>query len=292
MRLLPTLAFFLLLAPAAAAYPGQAVSPSVAGRPSVAAAQVALFERQLYSGTIDGYGGPTTRSALRSFQAVVGLPPSGRLTVATQQALDQAPAVRSPLSLGSAGLRVAELQFRLAWHGFASGPFTTNLTTRVRSALMKFQTWASLGADGIAGTSTLAALAAPMPRTSLPLAWPLAGVLGDRFGPRGTGFHTGIDIAAPTGTPVTAAAAGVVVQAGLLAGGWGRAVTIDHGNGLQTLYAHLSAVSVKAGAAVGSGSSIGAVGATGDATGPHLHFEEQLRGAAIDPLLSLPLTLG
>ena len=92
---------------------------------------------------------------------------------------------------------------------------------------------------------------------------------------------------AATGTPVTAAAPGVVSYAGYLSGGWGNLVVIDHASGVQTFYAHLSQVGASVGQHVGTGTQIGRVGATGDASGPHLHFEVRVRGAAVDPLPAL-----
>ncbi len=83
-----------------------------------------------------------------------------------------------------------------------------------------------------------------------------------------------------------AAAAGRISYAGWLAGGRGYEVTIDHGNGLRSIYAHLSAVEAQVGHRVTAGSEIGRIGASGDATGPHPHFELRLRGAAIDPALT------
>jgi murein DD-endopeptidase MepM/ murein hydrolase activator NlpD len=119
------------------------------------------------------------------------------------------------------------------------------------------------------------------------LAWPVAGPVGDRFGPRGDRFHAGIDLVAAAGAPVSAAAAGTVVWVGVRSG-WGLCVTVAHGGGVRTLYAHLSRASVRLGARVSTGTSIGGVGTTGDATGPHLHFEVRVRGAAVDPLTVLP----
>lgn len=97
--------------------------------------------------------------------------------------------------------------------------------------------------------------------------------------------HQGIDLAAPTGTPVHAAAAGKVISAGPLAendGRYGTAIIVDSGS-VQTLYAHLHSVAVKAGERVEAGQLIGAVGATGFATGPHLHFEVRRDDRAVDP---------
>ena len=100
--------------------------------------------------------------------------------------------------------------------------------------------------------------------------------------------HSGTDFAAPTGTPVNAAAAGTV-QRVAYEGGYGRYVVVSHGNGYSTLYAHLSAVAgdVRAGAAVKRGQLLGAVGSTGVATGPHLHFEVRRRNVPIDAVVAL-----
>jgi murein DD-endopeptidase MepM/ murein hydrolase activator NlpD len=127
-----------------------------------------------------------------------------------------------------------------------------------------------------------------LPRCPIPLAWPLRAAVGDAFGPRGTGFHPGLDLRAPTGTRVGAAAAGRVVFAGYDAGGYGNLVEVAHGNGVVTMYAHLSRISVRLGAAVAAGTRVGRVGSTGEATGPHLHFEVRVRGAAVDPRSALP----
>jgi murein DD-endopeptidase MepM/ murein hydrolase activator NlpD len=111
--------------------------------------------------------------------------------------------------------------------------------------------------------------------------------LGDTFGPRGNRFHAGVDLLAPAGSPVAAAAPGRVTFAGWLAGGWGRLVIVAHAEGVRTLYAHLRTVSVRPGESVATGGGLGTVGATGRATGPHLHFEVHVRGAAVDPLTAI-----
>ena len=97
-----------------------------------------------------------------------------------------------------------------------------------------------------------------------------------------TALHSGLDLAAPEGESITAAAAGTVKRAGRR-GGYGKAVEIDHGNGVTTLYAHASTLSVKPGDHVEAGEQIGEVGSTGHATGAHLHFELRQDGRAIDP---------
>ena len=91
----------------------------------------------------------------------------------------------------------------------------------------------------------------------------------------------------PTGTPVYAARAGRVVYSGWASGGYGFLVVVSHGKGVRTWYAHLSSIDVRRGVWVDGGVRVGLVGATGQATGPHLHFEVRVSGAAIDPLRAL-----
>ncbi|MBA2475710.1 MAG: peptidoglycan DD-metalloendopeptidase family protein, partial [Actinobacteria bacterium] len=181
----------------------------------------------------------------------------------------------------------AELQFRLAWHGFPSGRLDGAFGPRTRAALRRFQRWARLTADARAGPRTLAALRRPPASSPRSLGWPVSLPASDRFGPRGARFHAGIDFPGPAGAPVVAAAAGLVVYAQEHPLGYGLLVTIDHGDGLRTRYAHLSHASVTVGMRVAAGTQIGFVGSTGASTGPHLHFEVRWRGAAIDPLGAL-----
>lgn len=100
--------------------------------------------------------------------------------------------------------------------------------------------------------------------------------------------HLAIDIGANTGDNVYASDSGVVVYAGGISGGYGNMIMIDHGNGYQTLYAHLSAVRVRCGASVYQGNVIGSAGSTGNSTGPHLHFELRFMGGFLNPHYSLP----
>jgi len=120
--------------------------------------------------------------------------------------------------------------------------------------------------------------------------WPTSGWVSSPFGPRGGSKHDGIDIAAPEGTPIRAAAAGWVLYAGVLRG-YGRVVILGHDYGLTSVYAHSRDIFVSAGTRVQRGSVIASVGRTGRATGPNLHFEIRRENVADDPLNYLPQRL-
>jgi len=119
------------------------------------------------------------------------------------------------------------------------------------------------------------------------LAWPLRGVLYGRFGARGGAHHDGIDIAAPEGSPVQAAADGTVIFVGKQSG-YGNVVILRHEHGLVTVYAHNSAALVREGEHVTRGQQVARVGQTGRTTGPHLHFEVRDGVRPKNPLLYLP----
>ncbi len=118
--------------------------------------------------------------------------------------------------------------------------------------------------------------------------WPVTGTITSPFGWRSNPFggapefHQGLDIAAPSGTTVTAAAGGTIIMAQWY-GGYGNYILIDHGGGYSTGYGHLSAIYVSVGQSVQRGQAIGAVGSTGQSTGPHLHFEVRIAGKPVDP---------
>ncbi len=117
---------------------------------------------------------------------------------------------------------------------------------------------------------------------------PITGVITSRFGYRsspggiGTTNHKGLDIAAPKGTPIYASAAGTVAYSGYK-GSFGKLVIINHGNGVQTYYAHCSSLNVSVGQKVEAGKNIAAVGMTGTATGNHVHFEVRVNGRSLNP---------
>lgn len=114
---------------------------------------------------------------------------------------------------------------------------------------------------------------------------PISGTITSRFGTGSTirrSSHTGLDIAASTGTPIVAASSGIVTFSGYK-GSYGNMVVISHGNGVQTYYGHCSKLYVSTGARVSQGQIIGAVGSTGNSTGPHLHLEVRVNGVAHNP---------
>ena len=273
----------LLLALAAPAH--------AAGNPEIAALQVGLRQQGLYQGTVDGVLGVGTANGVRRLQRRAGLAVDGLAGPRTKAALGRyglrSPLGRRPLAPGMRGWDVAALQFALAWHGFPSGNFDGTFGASTERALREFQRWSGLLADGRAGSAVFAALRRPLPACPLPLAAPVAALVTDTFGPRGGRFHSGIDYPGRVGTPVRAAASGRVTHAGWSPGGWGNLVVLSHGNGVRTLYAHLARVGVRVGARVAAGQRVGRVGASGNTTGPHLHFEVHLRGAAVDPLTAL-----
>jgi murein DD-endopeptidase MepM/ murein hydrolase activator NlpD len=114
--------------------------------------------------------------------------------------------------------------------------------------------------------------------------WPTSGRITQGF----KNYHRALDIAGWTGAEVKASDSGYVVESGWSNEGYGNYIVIDHRNGFQTLYGHLSRIFVTAGNSVGKGTAIGAMGSTGNSTGPHLHFEVRQRGVQLNPFGQLP----
>ncbi len=193
---------------------------------------------------------------------------------------------KARFAVGAQGPTVRRLELGLAWHGFPSGALDGRFGPEVASAVRRFQRSVGLPANGVAGPDTLAALRRPAPRSPIPLGWPLLAPLGDRFGLHGGHFHAGLDLLAPAGTEVIAAAPGTVSWAAPR-DGWGNLVVVRHPDGVRTFYAHLESIAVHVGEWIPGGWVLGRVGETGDATGPHLHFEVRVRGAAVNPLSAL-----
>ena len=122
--------------------------------------------------------------------------------------------------------------------------------------------------------------------------WPVRGRISSYYGRRGRhGIHTGIDIPAPKGTAIVAAADGLVIASGKGLDGfskYGRIVILEHANGIRTIYAHNKKNIASRGSCIRTGDVIGEVGDSGNATGPHLHFEIRKYGNPVDPLIYLP----
>jgi murein DD-endopeptidase MepM/ murein hydrolase activator NlpD len=125
--------------------------------------------------------------------------------------------------------------------------------------------------------------------TTLDYSWPAIGTLTSRFGRRWGRMHKGIDIAGPIGTPINAAADGIVIAAGWNSGGYGNLVEVRHSDGSTTRYGHNSRLSVSVGQTVRQGQQVAQMGSTGHSTGSHLHFEiRPSGGSAVNPIAHLP----
>ena len=141
-----------------------------------------------------------------------------------------------------------------------------------------FQSWKKL--DSI----TTAAIAVPADKPVRTAEFMSAyGNRRDPFEGR-TKMHQGIDLAAPIGTPIYATADGLVTEAGWNSGGYGNLIKVEHGKGIETRYAHLSKIAVRAGQRIRRGDIIGRMGSTGRSTGSHLHYEVRIDGRAVNPI--------
>ena len=196
-------------------------------------------------------------------------------------------------SLGSLASEVSAI------YGLKSDPFLSGAQPKqiadeqVASSLQRFR---ALRSTAMSGATTLnigldlrgATLSDWTHASSVPSLWPVEGVLTGSFGQRedpfsGEGaFHRGVDISVPIGTRVIAAADGVIAESDFT-GGYGRCVTIDHGNGVTTRYGHLSAFVVNAGQPIRRGDTIGYSGSSGRSTGPHLHYEVRINDVPVNP---------
>lgn len=171
-----------------------------------------------------------------------------------------------------------------------------SLARRFGVSVENLQQWNGLSGSliKVGQTLTVSAPARSLPSrsgssTSYNLLWPVVGTVTSGWGyrTRFEKFHYGLDIAAPAGTPIKAASAGVVEYAGWK-NGYGYCVFLDHGNGLKTAYGHASKLYVKRGDYVAAGQTIAAVGSTGFSTGPHVHLEVRINGRLVDPATVLP----
>lgn len=192
------------------------------------------------------------------------------------------------LALGGAGALATALQDPPAEEG-VSVPRTSDTIALVDDFLASVEVDAPRSRGGAKRLNPVAGVVATVenaldgraPRQSF--AWPIEGAVNTSFG----GGHNGIDIEAEMGDPIRAARAGEITFAGDDGDGYGVKVSISHGHGLSTLYAHLSSITVSEGW-VAQGQVIGLVGCTGSCTGDHLHFEILENGGPRDPLGYLP----
>jgi peptidoglycan hydrolase-like protein with peptidoglycan-binding domain len=274
-------------------------APAAAG-PKVAAVQVALKRLGLYNATVDGVRGPLTKAAIVTFQRRRGLAVDGVVGPQTRAAFGKRgrPAFGSrTMKRGDRGWDVAAMQYILARRGYPPGAIDAVFGPMTDTALRNFQRAFGLSADGLAGPQTISALrrgraSRGTPGTTTPVSGPVRllrpvpGRIGDRFGaPRkGRRTHTGIDFPVQAGTTVRAAGVGVTEFAGWNSGGYGNLVVVRHRLGYTTWYAHLSVITTWVGERVTGGTRLGYVGATGHATGPHLHFELRRNAVPIDPV--------
>ncbi len=268
----------------------------------MAALQVALKKSGVYAASVDGIRGPRTRRAVRRFQRRKRLTVDGVVGPQTRRALGRRgrPRLGSRLIAGGRrGWDVAALQFLLAKRGYSPGGVDGVYGPGTRAAVLRFQRAAGLAVDGVAGPATLAALrgaSTGTSRTTTPVSAPagpvrfyrpVPGGIGDGFGaPRDGGRrrHMGLDFPVGAGTLVQASGVGTTAFAGYNNGGYGNLVVVAHRLGYTTYYAHLSRITTWVGESVVGGTRLGYVGSTGNATGPHLHFEVHLNGTPIDPM--------
>jgi peptidoglycan hydrolase-like protein with peptidoglycan-binding domain len=275
--------------------------PVSAASANVAALQAALKSLGLYPVAVDGVRGPFTDRGIRRFQRRRGLIADGIAGPQTRHALGRLGRPRlgaRVIEQGARGWDVAALQFLLWRRGYSPGGIDLVFGPATQAAVELYQRAAGLVVDGLAGPATIASLRTgsrsrnvAAPTAPVSFYRPVPGRIGDGFGaPREGGRrHAGIDFPVAHGTLVAAGGVGTTIFAGYNRAGYGNLVVIQHRLGYTSWYAHLSQVTSWVGERVSGGTRIGYVGATGNATGPHLHFEVRHRNVPIDPV---PLLLG
>src|SRR5919198_620633 len=239
----------------------------------------------------DFYGRLKTRAPRTDNKGVMG----SRLPRFAVLALVLAGLVLAPPAAASRSAGVAALQVALRARSFYAGTIDGVKGAATIHAVKRFQRSAGLPADGEVDPATRRALGrygrylfGTRTLTRGASGWDVAALqflLAWHGFPSAT-FDGGLGEHTDRALRLFQRWAGL--RADGVAGGWGRLVVITHANGVQTMYAHLSAIAVRPGQSVSAGARIGRVGATGEATGPHLHFEVRVRGAAVDPLTALP----
>jgi murein DD-endopeptidase MepM/ murein hydrolase activator NlpD len=235
--------------------------------PNVAGLQTALAVKGFYHGAIDGIRGPRTTAAIKAFQqsgrALSALGMLGRPRYGTRA-----------LRRGMVGLDVSALQFELRFHGFPNDE-RSRFGPHTQLALERFQAYAGLKADGVAGRATYVALEKPPPAAPR-LRSPLAVV--QRIVPVGNA----LELSCPYATPVAAAAGGTVVFATNRPRGYGYTVVTRDAKGFEILYAHLARIDVRNGQRLIPGAMVGLAGWTGKSKArTSLRVELRLRGAQL-----------
>jgi murein DD-endopeptidase MepM/ murein hydrolase activator NlpD len=194
--------------------------------------------------------------------------------LAAQQQLDD---VRAVKERSLASVQVSKQDYLDEVEGLQAA--SAALSARIQAAQRAAQASAAPASSSSGGAEAWA----PAAPSAAGMVWPVSGPVTSGFGWRWGRMHEGIDIGAPTGAPIRAAAAGTVIYAGWMSG-YGQLVVVDHGGGLATAYAHMSSMAAGTGQAVTQGQVIGYVGCTGRCFGSHLHFEVRVNGGAVDPL--------
>src|SRR6185436_2147464 len=242
----------------------------------------------------DGVFGAQTDAAVRSYQQASGLQVDGIVGLVTWGSLFKSHTA-SGASIGGSNIPVQARQKveqtveqvgqQMAAQGqVQSGSGLSGTGTGIGTSTSTVGGTTTTG-DTTTGTTTPTSTPAPTSGgscSSSTISSPVHGTVTSPFGPRGGRNHDGMDIAAPTGTPVKAAACGTVSLAGQQSG-YGNIICITHTSQFSTCYAHLSRFAVSSGTQVQQGQVIGYVGCTGSCTGPHLHFETRVGGTARDP---------
>ncbi|MGH9188266.1 MAG: peptidoglycan DD-metalloendopeptidase family protein [Acidimicrobiales bacterium] len=217
----------------------------------------------------------TTRDELAAQQAKLG---SDRAAVAALEGETQTVAAHQRDLVAQAETKRATFEQLVAHLEAESARIAEEL--RQRQAAEEARQRRSTNPDPSPGERPSGQLADPLDRMVITsgFGWRIHPIYGTRR------FHAGIDLDGETGDAVYAAEAGVVVRVASDAGGYGQHIAIDHGGGMATVYAHLSAMSVSVGETVSRRELIGRVGSTGASTGPHLHFEVRINGEPVDPV--------
>jgi peptidoglycan hydrolase-like protein with peptidoglycan-binding domain len=237
--------------------------------PNVAGLQTALAVKGFYRGPIDGIRGPRTTAALRSLRQR-----SGGRALSALGTLGRPRYGTRALRLGMVGLDVAALQFELRYHGFPNDE-RGRFGRHTRLALERFQQYAGVHADGVAGRATYDALEKP-PATVPKLRPPLAVVQ------RTVAVGNAVELSCPYATPVAASLGGTVLFAANRARGYGYTVVTRDAKGFDVLYAHLARIDVRKGQRLVPGALVGLAGWTGKTRAKtSLRLELRLRGAQL-----------